>query len=111
MDIRNPFHRIDPSGMSICSDGSVKYDDKELYEKSGGNVPAHVSSRSPNDACSNILACSESLNDGRCHNVGSCEESDNFNCANFTDCSPYAVNRVGCSDYSGCDDWSVCPKP
>ena len=110
MDTRNPFHKVDPKSIAICQDGSIRYGDKELDERTRERLVPAMHTITPNAACSNILSCVLSQNNGRCHNVSNCDLSANYTCPNYVDCEN-VVNKTDCSDFGNCNQDASCPKP
>jgi len=98
--MENPLHKIDPSGITLASDGSLHYQDQALLnavqvspnvipdlDNGGKCVNASCDNKSNGLACDNSSACVNASNLFGCVNGGDCQRGFNTGACTDVNCS------------------------
>lgn len=94
----NPFLNIDPAGITLSSDGSVRYQSQGLHDASV-NFGTRLSSIKPNQPnCTNPANCGTN---SYCTNTANCTGEENTLCKNRGQCNP-SKNTFFCTDTGVC---------
>ena len=95
--MENPLHKIDPSGITLASDGSLHYQDQALLDAVQVS-PSVIPDLTNTGGCRNASSCNDKSNGLACTNSDACLNTTNgLGCSNAGDCQR-SFNIGACSD-------------